>query len=96
MSSQEDRIVDAFDEYMGSIVEPWVEHGFCEDDVLSVVFSLADKMAESKVLPPFPDDTAKTKDLGAWLVSAHDANFAKYVNEILDQVGLEDEEPDAG
>ena len=66
-------------------VDILVKLGLPERDALDAIFTVATVLAEQKILPEFPDDTADVEHQGRWLVAAAELKFFDVLLEIVSE-----------
>jgi len=73
----------AFDRFMDEAVARLVMVGLKDTKAIEVIFEMASHCAQQDLLPEFPEEREQYREVGEWLVKAHDFGFVNFVVEAL-------------
>lgn len=80
---REERVQEAFDEYLDYIVERLGTLGVESSVAIDVVFNTVEHLGEQGELPPFPEGDVSYQVMGRWLVAAVDFGLAEFVEGVV-------------
>ncbi len=79
-AENENNIWDAFDFFIGNIVDNLLEtFDISEDDAVDFIFTIADELAEDGKMPFIPSEDDDEKGVASWLGSAGTLGFERVV-----------------